>query len=289
MRISESELIITKRGSIYHLDLRPEEIADTVFVVGDPGRVELVSDYFDTVEVKRHHREFKTHTGTHKGKRFSVLSTGIGTDNIDIVMNELDALVNINFNTRTINKELRSINVVRIGTSGAINPNIELDSILMSELAIGFDNLLHFYKNEQIMEDDVIDAFIKHTNWYEKTSSPYVVRASEELLKLFQADGIIKAFTTTNAGFYGPQGRVLRLELQDKDLNAKIASFEYKGLKVSNLEMETSAIYGLAKLLGHRALSLNAIIANRSNKTFSKDPMNAIHRIVQHALEVFTK
>ena len=289
MRISESELIITKRGSIYHLDLRPEEIAETVFVVGDPGRVELVSDYFDSIEIKRHHREFKTHTGTYKGKRFSVLSTGIGTDNIDIVMNELDALVNIDFNTRTINEELRSINVIRIGTSGAINPDIELDSILISELAIGFDNLLHFYKNEGIMENDVIDAFIEHTNWYKKTSSPYVVRASEELLNLFQADGIIKAFTTTNAGFYGPQGRVLRLELQDKDLNAKIASFEYKGLKVSNLEMETSAIYGLAKLLGHRALSLNAIIANRSNKTFSKDPMNAVHRIVQHALEVFTK
>lgn len=289
MRISESELIITERGSIYHLDLRPEEIADTVFVVGDPGRVDLVSEYFDTIEVQRHHREFKTHTGKYKGKRFTVLSTGIGTDNIDIVMNELDALVNIDFNTRTIKKELKSINVIRIGTSGAMNPSVELDSILMSEIAIGFDNLLHFYKNENIMEDDVIDAFVKHTNWYKKTSTPYVVRASEELLNLFQADGIIKAFTTTNAGFYGPQGRILRLELQDKDLNDKIASFEFKGLKVSNLEMETSAIYGLSKLLGHKALSLNAIIANRSNKTFSKDPMNAVHRIVKHALDVFTR
>lgn len=289
MRISESELILSERGSIYHLDLKPDEIADTVFIVGDPGRVDLVSDYFDTIEVKSHHREFRTHTGTYKGKRLSVLSTGIGTDNIDIVMNELDALANIDFNTRTIKRDLKSLTVIRIGTSGALNPSIPLDSILMSEIAIGFDNLLHFYQNEGVLEDDFTQAFVEHTNWYPKTSIPYVVKANEELLNLFQSEGIIRACTTTNAGFYGPQGRVLRLALQDEHLNDKIASFEYKGIKVSNLEMETAAIYGLSKLLGHRALSLNAIIANRSNKTFSKQPMSAVHRIVQHTLKVLTQ
>lgn len=289
MRISESELIITERGSIYHLDLKPDEIADIVLVVGDPGRVDLVSDYFDTIDVKSHHREFRTHTGTFNGKRISVVSTGIGTDNIDIVMNELDALVNIDFNTRTIKKELKSLTVIRIGTSGAMNPSIPLDSILMSEIAIGFDNLLHFYKNDGVLEDDFTKAFVQHTNWYEKTSIPYVVKANEELLNLFRSEGIIRACTTTNAGFYGPQGRVLRLPLQDEHLNDKIASFEYNGIKVSNLEMETAAIYGLSKLLGHRALSLNAIIANRSNKTFSEEPMRAVHRIVQHTLKVLTQ
>lgn len=283
-----SELIINPDGSIYHLNLTPSQIADTIITVGDPDRVENVSQYFDTIEVKAHKREFKTHTGTYKGKRISVISTGIGTDNIDIVFNELDALINIDFTTLTLKKELKSLDIIRIGTSGAIQPEIAIDSFLVSELAIGFDNLLHFYTNTSFQDEDFSEAFIKHTHWSAKKSAPYVVPADEGLLQLFSSEKIVKGCTATNVGFYGPQGRVLRLATQDAGLNEKLASFEYNTKKITNLEMETSGIYAMAKLLGHRAVSLNAILANRPLGTFSIQPQQTIDALIQHTLELLT-
>ena len=287
-RISESELILNERGAIYHLNLTPDEIADTIIVVGDPDRVDIVSSYFDSIEVKSMHREFKTHTGRYNDKRVSVVSTGIGTDNIDIVVNELDALANIDFKTRRIKNEFKKLTIVRIGTSGTLRSEIPLDSIILSEVSIGFDNMLHYYKNEGVMDTAFSNAFIEHTDWYSKMSRPYVVNADTELVRLFQADHIISGCTGTNAGFYGPQGRVLRLPLQDELLNDKITSFDFNGTKIINFEMETAAIYGISKMLGHRALSLNAVIANRANETFSEQPLVAIHRIIQHTLAVLT-
>ncbi|MAP53834.1 nucleoside phosphorylase [Altibacter sp.] len=285
-RIAASELILNPDGSIYHLNLKPEDLATTVIVVGDPDRVDLVSDYFDTIDLKAFHREFKTHTGTYRGKRISVLSTGIGTDNIDIVFNELDALVNIDFESRTVKETHTPLDIIRIGTSGALQPEIAVDSMLVSELAMGFDTLLHFYGNTTFLDTEVSEAFMKHTQWSVQKSHPYVVHADTDLLTKFASENIQNGFTTTNVGFYGPQGRVLRLALQDPFLNDKIASFNYKGRKITNLEMETAGIYGMSKLLGHRAISLNAILANRPNGQFSSKPKEAIHKLVQHTLDV---
>lgn len=282
--LSPSELILNPDGSIYHLNLRPEDIAATIITVGDPDRVADVSRYFDTIDVKRHKREFKTHTGTYKEKKITVISTGIGTDNIDIVFNELDALVNIDFETRIIKEKLTTLDLIRIGTSGAIQEDIPLDSLLISEIAIGFDSLLQFYGNTSFLDADFSEAFIKYTNWSTHKSSPYVVKADGKLIDLFSSEGILKGITATNVGFYGPQGRVLRLGLQDFQLNEKITSFEYQEKKISNLEMETSGIYGMAKLLGHRAVSLNAILANRANSTFSSKPNETVDRLIQYTL-----
>lgn len=287
--LEPSELIVNEDGRIYHLNLKPSEIADTVLLVGDPARVERVSNHFETIQIKVHHREFITHTGTYKGKRLSVISTGIGTDNIDIVLNELDALVNIDFEFRKIKEKLTSLTIIRIGTSGAIQDNIPVDSLVMSEKAIGFDNLLHFYGNISFLDTGFSEAFVKHTQWNAKNSVPYVVSADESLVNLFSSEAVINGITGTNAGFYGPQGRVLRLQLETPDLIDKIVSFEYKGKKISNFEMETSAIYGMARLMGHRALSLNAIIADRSHRTFSEEPEETIEKLIIHTLSVLTK
>lgn len=287
--LEPSELIVNEDGRIYHLNLKPSEIADTVLLVGDPARVERVSNHFETIEIKVHHREFITHTGTYKGKRLSVISTGIGTDNIDIVLNELDALVNIDFEFRKIKEKLTSLTIIRIGTSGAIQDNIPVDSLVMSEKAIGFDNLLHFYGNISFLDTGFSEAFVKHTQWNAKNSVPYVVSADESLVNLFSSEAVINGITGTNAGFYGPQGRVLRLQLETPDLIDKIVSFEYKGKKISNFEMETSAIYGMARLMGHRALSLNAIIADRLHRTFSEEPEETIEKLIIHTLSVLTK
>ncbi|MBZ0326603.1 MAG: nucleoside phosphorylase [Altibacter sp.] len=285
MRIPESELILDPEGRIYHLRLLPGEIADTIITVGDPDRVAMVSNYFDHIEVKAAHREFITHTGTYKGKRISVISSGIGVDNIDIVLNELDALVNIDFTTRSIKKDLSSLTIIRIGTSGSIQATIPVDSFLMSHSAIGLDNLLHFYATEDILNRTLSEAFIKHTQWNKINATPYVVAADEALLRLFSSEKMHEGLTGTNVGFYGPQGRVLRLALQDETLQDKIASFSYKGIRLTNFEMETAAIYGLAKLLGHRAVSLNAIIANRAQGTFSKDSMATVDGLIQYTLD----
>ncbi len=288
MAIKESELILNQDGSIYHLNLLPHQLADTVITVGDPDRVDAVSKYFDKVEFEVQKREFKTHTGTLNGKRISVISTGIGTDNIDIVFNELDALKNIDFKTRTIKSELTSLEIIRIGTSGAIQPEIEIDSFLISEKAIGFDNLLHFYGNISFCDEAFSEAFVSATDWNSKKSKPYVVSADESLLRKFSSEKITTGITATNVGFYGPQGRVLRLSVEDDKMNEKIKNFNFHGKSITNLEMETSGIYGMARLLGHRAVSLNAILANRANGTFSKNPEKTIDTLIKSSLEIIS-
>lgn len=287
--IQNSELVLNEDGSIYHLNLRPEQLATTVITVGDPDRVAHISKYFDTLEVDVHKREFKTHTGTYKGKRISVVSTGIGTDNIDIVLNELDALVNIDFETRQVKENLTQLTIIRIGTSGSIQPEIPIDSFLFSEAAIGFDSLLHFYANTNFLDTALSEAFVTHTNWNPQKSKPYVVSADEDLKKLFSSHGMLQGITATNVGFYGPQGRVLRLQTEDMGMNDKIASFAFNGRKITNLEMETSGIYGMARLLGHKAVSLNAILANRANGTFSKNPIETVDRLILHTLHILVQ
>ncbi|SMG26371.1 nucleoside phosphorylase [Arenibacter troitsensis] len=284
MKIGSSELILNADHSVYHLNLLPQDLANTIITVGDPDRVKHVSRYFDKIDIKKGKREFLTHTGWLNNKRISVISTGIGTDNIDIVLNELDALVNINFDTRTIKKVKTQLDIIRIGTSGAIQPDIPIDSFLLSEYAIGLDSLVHFYDSAHIQHQEIQQAFIKHTNWLKDKSSPYVVEYDKTLAAHFISDKIQLGFTATNVGFYGPQGRSLRLKLEDENMNAKLASFNYNNKRITNLEMETSGIYGLAKLLGHRAISLNCILANRPNVQFSSRPDLAIDELIQYAL-----
>ncbi len=284
--IAKSELILNKDGSIYHLNLKPGDIATTIITVGDPDRVEEVSKHFDTIEFKAHKREFKTHTGSYKGKKISVISTGIGTDNIDIVLNELDALVNIDFTTREIKQQLTTLTIIRIGTSGAIQADIPIDSFLISEKAIGFDTLLHFYNTNSLLDLNFSKALKEHCNWNSTNASPYVVDASKKLLSHFNDPVFKKGCTVTNVGFYGPQGRKLRLKINDKNLNAHLTSFQYRGKKITNFEMETSGIYGLASLLGHQAISLNAILANRATQTFSISPNKTIARLIATTLNI---
>lgn len=290
MRIAESELILNPDGSIYHLHLLPEELADTVITVGDPDRVAMVSAHFDTVEVRKQHREFHTHTGTYKGKRISVISTGIGPDNIDIVLNELDALVNIDLPNRSVKKELQSLDIIRVGTSGGLQPEIVIDSMVSATVGIGFDNLLHFYGGDkEFLDREFSRAFAAHTNWNPENAQPYVVHASSKLIAKFSSEEIIPGITTTNVGFYGPQGRILRLPLHDPEMNNKIASFEYGGKRITNLEMETAAIYGMSRMLGHNALSLNIILANRANGTFSDQPHAAIEKLIRKTLDILSE
>lgn len=283
--LAASEFILNEDGSIYHLNLRPENIADTIITVGDPERVEKITKYFDSVDFTVNRREFHTQTGTYKGKRITVISTGIGTDNIDIVMNELDALVNIDFKTKTIKEQHTSLNIIRIGTSGSIQADIPIDSFLISKMAVGFDALLHFYQSEGIQLQEYNDALSKHLKLSPAKSKPYVVNCSEELAKVFASGNIFEGFTGTNVGFYGPQGRVLRLQLQDSALRERIGSFEHNGKRITNLEMETAAIYGLSKLLGHRAVSLNAIIANRATGEFTANSAKAVDELIQFTLD----
>ncbi len=287
--LSHSELILNEDGSIYHLNLKPGQIATTIITVGDPDRVADVSKHFDSIEYTVHKREFKTQTGSYKGKRLTVISTGIGTDNVDIVINELDALVNIDFKTRTIKKDFTQLKFIRIGTSGAIQAEIPLDSFLVSEKAIGFDNLLHFYENTTFLDTQFSEALVKHTHWNPKKSAPYVVLADKKLLHLFTDTIFLKGITATNVGFYGPQGRILRLGLEDENLNEKLQSFVYKNERITNLEMETSGIYGMARLLGHGAVSINAILANRTNGSFSKNPKETIDTLIASVLHVLQK
>lgn len=285
MPIKASELILNPDGSVYHLNLLPEHIAKTIITVGDPDRVESVTKYFDTVEFQTRKREFHTQTGTYKGKRITVISTGIGTDNIDIVFNELDALVNIDLEKREIKSELASLEIIRIGTSGSIQVDIPIDSFLISDYAVGFDSLLHFYQSENIQHQDIAMALVKHTNWHKSKSMPYVVKCDDSLMARLNSEKTVKGFTTTNVGFYGPQGRILRLPVQDNDLNDKLASFDYRGMAITNLEMETAGIYGLSKLLGHKALSMNAIIANRATGEFTSRPNEVMDDLIKYTLE----
>jgi uridine phosphorylase len=289
MRIAESELILNPDGSIYHLQLRPGDIAETIITVGDQDRVDQISRHFDTIDLKVQHREFKTHTGTLNGKRLSVISTGIGPDNIDIVCNELDALVNVDFTTRLPKKNLTSLNIIRVGTSGSLQSDIPVDTFILSDIGVGFDNLLYYYGHlEEVQLSNFSAAFMAHTHWNLKNAIPYAVAADEELKQLFLSEFFIPGMTATQVGFYGPQGRVLRLGLKDPSLNDKLTTFEYGGLRITNMEMETAAIYGMARLMNHKALSLNAILANRSNGTFSTDPYKTIEKLIVHTLAILT-
>ena len=288
-KIAASELILNPDGSIYHLNLKPENIATDIIFVGDQNRVPKVATHFDSIEFETQKREFRTITGTYKGKRISVISTGIGPDNIDIVMNELDALFNIDLTTRTLKKEHTSLNIVRIGTSGSLQSYIPVDSFVLAKYGLGFDGLLHAYDCEDILEPEFEDAFIAHTNYDQRKSRPYIVKNSATLEAKLLSEKVFAGVTATAGGFYGPQGRILRLAIQDPKLNSKIDSFEYNGVKITNLEMETSAIYGLAKLLGHKACSMNAIIANRSNGTFSEDPYKPVEELIIYTLDCLTK
>jgi uridine phosphorylase len=284
MTLKPSEFILNEDGSIYHLNLLPNQLASTVITVGDPDRVSHVTKHFDTIEHKVHKREFHTQTGIYKGKRISVVSTGIGTDNIDIVFNELDALVNIDFKTRKVKDNLTSLDIIRIGTSGSIQADIPIDSFLVSETAIGFDSLLHFYKNEDIQDVKFSKSLLGHLILPRENGIPYVINADKTLLSYFEND-YSKGITVTNCGFYGPQGRVLRLPLSNPNLNERMASFNHLDRRITNLEMETAGIYGLSKLLGHRAVSLNAIVANRATGEFSKDPTGTVDKLIVDALD----
>jgi uridine phosphorylase len=282
--IQNSELILNPDGSVYHLNLLPHQIANDIIFVGDQNRVEKITKVFDSIEFSQQKREFKTQTGYYKGKKLTVISTGIGPDNIDIVMNELDALVNIDLKTREIKEELTSLNIVRIGTSGSLQESIPVDSFVLSKYAIGLDNMLRSYLVDEISEKEIEDAFIQQTNWDLNKGKPYVISCSEMLENKIISNKMHVGFTGTAGGFYGPQGRVLRLPIQDADLNSKMDLFNFNDIQMTNLEMETAAIYGLGKLLGHNCLSLNAIIANRASGTFSSDPYKAVDELIAYTL-----
>jgi uridine phosphorylase len=288
-KIEESELIINKRGAIYHLDVRPEELAHTVVTVGDPDRVSRVSKYFDEIEYKNQHREFITHTGYIGKKRISVVSSGIGTDNIDIVLNELDALVNIDFDTRLVKKELTQLTIIRLGTSGSLQADVPVDSFVAGTHGLGIDNLLNYYQHTNNEEEKaLIQQFVVHTQLNSAFSEPYIASASASLLKHF-VHGFHHGITVTCPGFYGPQGRVLRLGLTHTSLINSLTNFSYGKYRISNFEMETSAIYGLGKLMGHQCLSVNVIVANRVNKTFTKDGYAAVDNLIKKGLDIIEK
>lgn len=283
--IKSSELILNPDGSVYHLNLRPENIAHDIIFVGDQERVSKITKHFDSIEFSTQKREFKTETGMYKGKRLTVQSTGIGPDNIDIVFNELDALVNVDLNTREIKPNHTALNIVRIGTSGSLQADIPVDSWVMSKYAIGLDNMLRSYLIEEHSVSELEDAFIAQTNWDLRKGRPTVVPCAEALENKIFSEKFHKGFTGTAGGFYGPQGRVVRLNIQDPQLNNKMDAFNYNGTRMTNLEMETSAIYGLGKLLGHNCLSLNAIIANRAVGEFSSKPEQTVEELIKYTLD----
>jgi len=285
MPIAPSELILNADGSVYHLNLKPEQLAHTIITVGDPERVPAVSAYFDTIEFRAHKREFHTHTGTYKGKRMTVISTGIGTDNIDIVFNELDALVNVNLATREIKPELTQLDIIRIGTSGSIQEHIAVDSFLISKRGIGLDSLAHWYNG--VVEDSAFAKALSQQAPLPATfSRPYVTTCSHALAAPFIAEGFLQGNTVTNVGFYGPQSRAIRLVPSQIDLQAQLQAFKYNDEQITNLEMETAGIYAMASLLGHRAISLNAILANRATGTFTKNPSQTIAVLIKKTLDI---
>lgn len=284
-RIGESELIINPDGSIYHLNLKPEELARNIIVVGDPGRVPAVSKHFDRIETVKQNREIVTHTGTIGEKRLTVLSTGMGTDNIDIVLNELDALANIDLEKRETKPLHTSLNIIRIGTSGALQAGIPVDSVVASTHGIGLDGMLYYYKGlAAVLEREITEAFIGQTAWPAVFPRPYAVACSPELLNHI-GKGFLQGMTATAPGFYGPQGRILRLETTHPDLNQAIGDFDLDGKKIFNFEMETSALYGLSRMLGHNALTVCAIVANRVEKKYSKDYHPVIESLIATVLE----
>jgi len=285
-RIDESELIITADGQVYHINLRPENLSPIVITVGDPDRVKEVSKYFDTIEFKTQHREFVTHTGTLGKKRLTVLSSGIGPDNIDIVMNELDACVNIDFQTRTVKEQHTALSIIRFGTSGSLQADIPVDSLVASSHGIGLDNVLHYYQLQTTQhEKDLCAAFVKHTSLEGKNIIPYAVEGSKDLLSHF-GEGYHQGITVTCPGFYAPQGRVVRAGLQFPELVNQLSGFSFEEHRITNFEMETSAIFGLGRVFGHHCLAINAIVANRINKTFTKDGAKIIDSMIKKNLEI---
>lgn len=286
--IRESELIINPEGSIYHLNLRPEDVAENIILVGDPGRVEKISRYFDRVLHRGQNREMVTHTGFLNGKHIMVMSTGMGTDNIDIVMNELDALVNVDFESRTIKAEHTTLNVIRLGTSGAIQPDIPINTIAVSTHGLGLDGLLKFYDSAAVIDEALSLSFIEQVKWHPDLPYPYFVKGSEALYRKF-TDVPVSGITATAPGFYGPQGRVIRIPLNHPDLMDKMQHFQYEGQRIINFEMETSALYGLGRLLGHNTLTTCAVIANRAKNTYSEDHHKVIGELIEMVLERLTQ
>ena len=283
--IPPSELIINADGSIFHLHLRPEEIADTIILVGDPGRVEMIAKYLDHIECRASNREFNSVTGCYKGKRMTILSTGIGIGNIDIAMTELDALVNIDFSTRTIKEQLRQLTILRLGTSGALQPDIEVGDIVFARTSLGFDGLLSYYAHRNEVCDLALEqAFIDHTQWDNIMPRPYFVDANDELWQLFR-DDTTEGITIAAPGFYAPQGRWVRLKPADEAMNQKIESFRYCERRITNYEMEGSAIAGLAALMGHRAATMCTIIAQRIAQNANTDYKPFVERMIILALE----
>lgn len=283
--IPSSELIINEDGSIFHLHLRPEQIADIVILVGDPGRVTMIADYFDERECEVSNREFRTVTGSYKGRRMTVLSTGIGIGNIDICVTELDALANIDFATRQIRPDIRQLTLVRLGTSGAIQQDIEVGEVIFSRTSLGFDGLLSYYEGRDGVCDLALErAFVDHTNWFTKLPAPYFVNAHNDLYELFK-ESTREGITIAAPGFYAPQGRWVRLRPHDIDLNAKIESFNFEGRRITNFEMEGSALAGLAALMGHRAATICTIIAQRVAKDACTDYKPFVRRMIELALD----
>lgn len=287
--IEESELILNSDGSIFHLHLKPENIGDQILLVGDQDRVDTISSNFDKVVFTTQNREFKTKTGWYNNKKLSVISTGIGTDNIDIVLNELDALVNIDFEKREINPEKKSLEIVRIGTSGGLQADLPVNSFVVSQKSIGFDGMLAFYANrEEYCDIPFEKSFMQFTDWNPSLPTPYVVDASNRLLNKFNTDEFVKGVTISAPGFYGPQGRVLRLDLAKPELNKLIEKFQFDDLKITNFEMESSAIYGLSKMLGHRALTVCLIIANRINRRANENYRDEMKKLIIKVLDNLT-
>lgn len=283
-----SELIINEDGSVFHLHLKPEQLADKIILVGDPGRVDMIASYFDTIECSVNNREFRTVTGCYKGKRISVQATGIGCDNIDIVMNEIDALANIDFITRKLKPQFRKLDIVRIGTCGGLQPYTPLGTYLCSVKSIGFDGLLNYYGGSaEVCDMDFERAFCEYMQWSERKPAPYVTDADAELLERIMNgdDSMVPGVTIACGGFYGPQGRVLRIPLSDPDQNRKIENFEYNGYKITNFEMESSAVAGMAKLLGHRAMTVCLVIANRYAKEMNTDYHSLMEQLVIKVLD----
>lgn len=289
-----SELIINADGSAFHLHIRPEQLADKVILVGDPGRVETVASHFDTQECNISSREFCTITGTYKGKRITVLSTGIGCDNIDIVVNELDALANINFQTREDNPTFRQLTLVRIGTCGGLQPETPLGTFIASEKSIGFDGLLNYYADrDKVCDLQLEEAFCQHMQWSPKKGAPYVATADAELIEQIAANDMVRGITIACGGFYGPQGRRIRMEIQDPEQNAKVEAFRYlthdngsqREMKICNFEMESSALAGLSSILGHRAMTCCMVIANRYAQEMNTSYKNTIDNLISLVLE----
>ncbi len=287
--IDASELILNNEQRIYHIDLSAEYLADTVITVGDPNRVELVSKYFDEISFKTAHREFISHTGRIGKKNITVISSGIGPDNIDIVMNELDAVANIDFKTRTVNADFRRLDIFRLGTSGSMQADIDVDNMVVSSHGIGLDNLLHFYTpNFSENEKQLTEKLITHLGFENEKISPYVVEGSSELLAYFNTNFFV-GMTATCPGFYAPQGRVVKANLKFPTLVHDLSTFNFEQKRITNFEMETSAIFGLGKIFGHRCLSINTIVANRVNKTFSKNAPQSIDNMIKTSLEIIEK